>query len=464
MPTILVIDKDNSYFPKGWVSAVFPEGTSPSDYEKSGKLWKPVYVSSFPETVTPETLESPRPSINGFLYNNEKIFEVDTPELLLASHFEKERYSILPVLGPEHLDRSHSTVWDYGPGRTYSTPQTAFDALVAQTGPLEFTETHYVRGWSGTYLKGASGFVLGLTTVNPTRIHPLVIDSQDGENVVFDGAMGDSCVVGTAVSHVKVSKIKLINAGFGVAPSTISGPPVHDWNVVKCVADGSGLTMYLGIFLYNVDELRVLHCEFKNMISHGVGSFTGYTTPYKVAAQICGCLITSNDNGICTNSSAALFVFNNTIVAANNGLIHIGDESYFLAGMINNIFKGTSNHFSCVNIDADTPDLTIMKSEANCLNHGSIGYVAEIGSEVYGLSKWQDNLGQDFFSTEADPQLDSQFLLGKNSPCLSAGTCWDGFGHSGKPRSETIDMGHEQISLTKSPSISGRFEPEIRRK
>ena len=50
-------------------------------------------------------------------------------------------------------------IWDYGFGRTYATPQAAFDACQLANGgavPAAFTENEYIRGY-GTASYGGPG-------------------------------------------------------------------------------------------------------------------------------------------------------------------------------------------------------------------------------------------------------------------------------------------------------------------
>jgi hypothetical protein len=166
MPTLLVIDRDDAYLPRGWVSAVLPDHVAPTEYERSGRLWKPVAVPPGSKLEKIQASAEPRLASRSMRHGLGGVTLEESPREVI-----RERLSlpiqVAPVPGPERLDRSHSTVWDYGPGRTYSSPQAAFDALLAQAGSADFTETHYVRGFGATFGQGPSGNVLNLTPSRP---------------------------------------------------------------------------------------------------------------------------------------------------------------------------------------------------------------------------------------------------------------------------------------------------------
>jgi hypothetical protein len=467
MLTLLVIDRDDGFLPKGWVSAVLPDHTTPSDYESSGRLWRAVAV---PDDPVFKKICQDVPGANlirALVYNQGRITEVESAVDLIASRLSNNLSALKPVPGPEHLDRSQSTVWDYGPGRTYSTPQAAFDALVSQEGSNPFTETHYVRGWSGTYGQGASGYVLALVTVSPTRRYPMVIDAASGETVIFDDEGGDICLVGDGVDHVRVDDLKLKRGAFGIAPANplVGGTVTRDWQIQRCECDGSAGGMFLGISVINSDQLRILDCHLHEISLQAIGGYTGYADAYKTLVEVSGCLINITTSGIWNNAEVTWVLINNTTKSQSYGVKHEGTKPLVLAGLINNVFTGISVGYNAIHsTDLDPQYLRLLHSDGNCFHPGSSGHVANLNGTTLDLDGWREYYGQDQNSVEADPLLDNDLVPGYGSPCLGGGVCWDISGKSGGKRAASMDIGFEQVTEACVPGIAVRREPEIVRR
>jgi hypothetical protein len=464
MPLLLVVARDDSFLPPGWVSAVLPGNAEPTAYERSGRLFRVIPVPDGPVFRKRAAGQAPLLAARALLYEGGEVKEIVSPAELIANRIRSQRSALKTLMGPEGLDRSHSTIWDYGPGRTYSTPQAAFDALVAQVGADPFNEVHYIRGFAGTYGQGPSGCVLFLTTVNPSARFPLVIDAQDNEQARFDGETGGCCLMGSGVSHVRVRDLKFDRAYLGIAPS--GGVTVaRDWLVQRCEFGGPDSQMHIGVSVFKADDLRVLHCEFSNLNSHGVGGVAGYEDTDPTRAEISGCRIQSATQGIWNNGNVSYVLVNNTIVADNYGFTHSSPNPMILAGMINNVFAANDLGFICVYArQLQQEDLRVLHSDGNCFHPGSGGMVASLPGAGLDLEAWRAWFGGDQNSIEADPLLDDDLAPQAGSPCLSAGVCWDDAGASGKRRAASVDIGCDQLSDSGVPFITVRRKPEIVRK
>ncbi len=461
MPTLLVIDRDDALLPPGWVSAVLTDGHEPTEYERSNRLWRPVIVPDCAELEKQRSADSIRLAARGLICNDGGISEVSDP----ARVIKKREHAGLPkrkVPGPDRLDRSRSTVWDYGPGRTYSTPQAAFDALLSQEGSDPFTETHYVRGWSGTYGQDASGYVLYVNTVAPSAGHPLVIDVESGESVIWDDEGGDGCLVGSDVSRVRAAGLRMVGGYVGMAPT--DNAMVKDWLVRGCEMDGSGGVMSLGVFTYNADRLQIENCRIHDTAGTAVGSSGIYTGDYSNLVAVRGCLLQGYYNAIWSNSELTLVLANNTLVAQNRAITHNGTRPFTLAVMINNVFMPAGSGFNCIHfLDIEPDNAAVLFSDYNCLYPGG-GNVAHFPGENLDLSAWQTLYGSDMNSIDSNPMLDSDFVPLQTSPCLRSGATLDPCGFYGKTRTGSVDMGHEQVSDPAVPAITVRRMPEIVRR
>jgi len=464
MALLLVIDRDDSFLPKGWVSAVLPDGCEPTEYERSGALWKavaaPGAAASLERAAGGSFFQPSLVMRDGELIPGERRAKV------IKDRISRLGSSLKAVPGPETLDRSSSTVWDYGPGRTYSTPQAAFDALVAQVGSSEFTETHYLRGWPGTYGQGPSGAVLALTTVSPTRRYPLFVDAQQGESVIFDDEGGAACLYGDGVSHVRASDLVFMNTSVAVAPAdpSVGGALTKDWRVLRCLADGKQGPIDVGVAICNTDLLRILHCDLHDLNLHGVGGLYGYADSYKNSVQVSGCSITASMRGIWSNAETRWLITNNTI-KSGFGLKHDGSFPLFITALVNNVYEGTESDKEFLQTETIDPcDVHIMNADGNCFHPLTAGKIAKINATEMNLDQWRQWFDLDWNSVEADPLLDDGLAPGHGSPCLGLGTCLDRAGRQGLVRAASIDAGFEQITLAGAPAALSRQAPAIERR
>jgi len=463
MPVLLIINRDDAFLPRGWVSAVLPDDAVPSDYERNGGLFQAVSVPDGPALAKRAAGAPLSLSARALIFENGELREIGQPRELIRKRIATLGPALKPVFGPDALDRSHSTVWDYGPGRTYSTPQAAFDALLAQVGADPFTEIHYVRGFAGTYGQGPSGYVLYLSTVAPSARFPLVVDIEPAAAVSWDGGGGDACLLSCAVSHVRVRDLKLVNAYGGIAPSDWF-IKTRDWLVERVEAGSPDSTMQVAVCTLMTDHVIVRHCDFHHLSSCAVGGVSGFANNEPVTVEISGTRIKDCGQGIYNNLSATFLLANNTIHAASYGFNHDGSRPLMLAAMINNVFVAADPaYISMYAHGLELGDFKVLRSDGNRFHPDSSNNVACLPGNDLDLPAWRAWFGGDERSITADPLLDSELVPLPGSPCLGAGVSLDDTGESGKRRAESVDMGHEQITA-RVPSITVRREPEIARK
>lgn len=462
MPLLLVIAPDQAFLPQGWVSAILPDGLPPSDFERTSGLWKIVEVPASPgrKKWRPETM--PRLAATGWRLEEGGLREIKKPAEFLAGRLKSLRGSLSPLPGPPHLDRSHSTVWDYGPGHTYSTPQAALDALLLQTGGDPFTETHFLRGYGGTFPPGPSGYVLHVTTLSPSSLYPLVLEAAEGQEVRWDAEGGDACLVGNGVSHVRVRDLKFRRAGVAVAPT--EDAEVRDWWVERCEADGAAGDLACGVSVIRSDDLRVLDCDLHDLFFFGVGGLDGYPPDYAGRVEIIGSRITAFFQGLWNNAPVSYLLGHNTIRAGFFGIRHTGTFPLLLTGMINNIFTGTAPVFHCLSTELEEAEVRILHSDGNCFHPGPQGWVAALGQAELDLAAFWERFGQDAHSLQADPQLDSRLFPLPASPCRASGVCLHDRGWDGKRRAASVDIGFAQLTEPRVPTVSVRQAPEIGRR
>lgn len=472
MYTLLVIDRNDTFLPRGWVSAILPPGQEPSEYEQSGKLWKVIQVPDRPPLQVDTDGELSSSPTRALIHNAGKITEAKNPGEKISSWAIEKGGLLKPVPGPETLDRSHSTIWDYGTGRTYSTPQAAYDALYASVGASQFTEVHYIRGWSGTYYQAPSSNVLYLSgSISPTRQYPLIVDVEDGEAVTFNNNGGNECFQGGHADHVRVRDLKLVNATKAIMCSPQADAQINtDWTIERIEVDGTvGIGRY-GIYAHNTTLVQVIDCYFHDLdLSNSWAVAGGCHSSFNndvFEIDVVGCRIETDVYGLSGSAKLSWLLINNTFKTTVAAVRYNGTNGLHLRGMLNNIFEQKASGFSCFSIpDLAAANVEVLHSDGNCFHPGSSGYLASFsGSNLDDLSDWQNYFGVDEHSIEADPKLDSGLVPQYDSPCLGAGVCWDYSGNGGIKRANSVDMGFEQLTQPQVPHVVVRRAPEIARR
>jgi hypothetical protein len=457
MPTLLTIARDDHFLPRGWVAAVLPAGREPSAYERSGGLFRAVYLEELPLAAKGKTL----------LFAGDKLTVIEDAAAFIEERRQRLAGRLVPAPGPAGLDRSHSTVWDYGPGRTYSVPQAAYLALLMQVGSQPFVETHYLRGFSGVYPPDWSfQRQLYLSWLAPSSRFPLVVDAAPGETVVFDGAgeqPGWSGVEGYTVSHVWVRGLVLRNLTYGVVPCSDSMVAREGWRVEGCEIQDCAVGVTAGW----VDFLRVSGCRIHGA-AVGIGDDGSLFDPgYSNPVELEGNLVYDSPSPVQVRGESPLLLVNNTLVGSGAyGLHHNLADYYFnLLGLVNNIIVGTEPEFTCIRSEmGEEARIRFGRMDGNCYRPGSGGAVAEIAGESLDLAGFQAWTGGDARSLQADPLLDPEYAPLPASPCRGAGVGWSPTGREGRLRAAAIDIGAAQVSPARVAAVGARRAPEIARK
>ncbi len=471
MPTLLVVDREDSFLPKGWVSAVLPDGTRPSDYEKNGRLWRPVPVPDVPPPSPRKRMGEQGKRLHIMGGTLKRLDVCDVPLNLKGK----------PIPGPESLDRSHSTVWDYGHNRTYSHPQAAYDALLAWQGGTVFTEIHYIRGWTGTYADAGSGWVLNMSpAVNPLTEFKLICDVEDGETVTF--ATPTSGVYDADVNNVIWDGIKVTQTGAAFDEKAFHLGEVIAWlKNIEVTGD-----VQLGFLLVGGNDARIIMTD-STFLTDPALSYP-VVTNHDGASSVHGGhfsfignrFYAKGDDGGDNNAavhgfggSRAFTVVNNTLKSGQCSALMIGNQSGNHSAsliLLNNILQTGGADQWCLHysLSPSARQNPIIMSDGNCYHPATAGRIVRIydaGQETWDLDKWRTVTEGDQNSIEADPLLDSGLKPQAGSPCLAGGLCMDANGLDGGKRAKTIDIGaHQSTPAGMVAGVTPRRAPEIARR
>jgi len=460
MHKLLVIDRDDLLLPRGWVTAVLPGSHEFSDYERTSGIWKIVGIDRVPlsllaaKAVDLDDDTTMVPAETNLIFRDGKIVERREPSNIILHQYWADNPKAKPMPVPSHLDRSHSVVWDYGPGRTYSTPQAAYNALFASVGFNPFVETHYIRGWSGTYgLSGANVLLFNPAVVPSSRQHLLVCDVQSGETVVWDGQGGGTVMAGNAVSHCRVRDITFGNATFGIAPIAFAtAATADDWKVERCEGDGSMGAMSYAVMMYCISVSEVADSYFHGLAAGGVGVAVARHNNY--SSGIFNLSMKGNridaPYGLYILNRSVISMFNNTVQSTLQCIKDNGTSDTVFDSLINNIFYGEPGS-ACDCIDAGavlSRSLRLSNSDGNCWFPGDTGGEAIVCSDTSfaDVAAVQTAYGMDEHSIGSDPLLNADLSLAAASPCREAGVCSDYAGLEGNVRAHYVDMGAYQPS------------------
>lgn len=474
---LLVIDRDDVFLPKGFVSAILSPDVIPSEYERIGGLWKIVEVDDrpypIPKSDRPDFTDRsvitgpdiPPPPEKNLIYESGRIIHKTETAQELVDTWAASNPSVKPLPIPDHLDRSHSVIWDYGPGRTYSTPQAAYDGLFASVGATPFAQKHFIRGWSGTYGVVGSNVLFFNPIVGPgSRENILICDVESGETVIWDGEAAGTILDGNAVSHVNILDIVLGNATYGLAPIPWgNNRSCDDWRIIRCESDGAMGSISAPIAGYDVREFTVIDCYVHDTAAGGAGVITGRHNSHAgdiFGIQIKGCRLEANF-GIFAASELSLSIYNNTIRAIQSCLQDNGGNDALVATILNNIFYGeTGTACDCVHTGATVSiNVRMLSSDGNCYFPGDSGgnpFVTN-GLTYTTLAEVQAAYGLEAHSIEADPLLNADMSIPAGSPCAETGVANSYAGYNGKVRGpQCIDIGAFQLT---SPGSAIDIQP-----
>ena len=507
---ILVVKQEDGYLPKGYISSMIQDHEDFSEYEKTCGFWEVVtdidsdYIKgNTGDKNIPYPLPHPEPDPEhpGFYKRQVRIprggedftgdkfipwynFQSGKVVMRPRSSLLNKPQNFTPFDHPSRagLDRSHSTIWDYGPGRTYSSPQAAFDALLSLVGSADFTEAHYIRGWTGTYTANAGLYfayeVLNIRTVRPTRDYRLFIDVEDGETVTWDALFSShptdycSClVVGNGISaetmsHVIVKDMVWKNAAILFFSGTKVGTHHQDWLIDHIDASagdsiaGFGINgmeqilfvnnfLYLpslssgiGVFADSTDEDAGEFWMIENNIFIGGGTSTG-AVAIAIDGKDCRPRI------ICCSNS-----FYNCYAALGSYFSTSGSSKLRIGCLHNNILGLVDR---CIFIGKGTDDnltLEIFNSDFNIFypQSGKILDHFQAGRDISNLVEWQQYVNSDYNSFKQDPLYNdpgnNDLSLQAGSPAKGNGRMFEDPDQFGTLRTyRKVDMGAWQTTL-----------------
>jgi len=349
-------------------------------------------------------------------------------------------------------------IYDYGVGRTYATPQAAFDAcqVANESGgaAVPFIETNYVRGYGDAVFPAAAVGepVLRLVHsatgrgVEPTRAFPLVIDGNGTDEITLEDTEGVGAIVGgksdgtvlTSFVRIEVDVRSAASHTIIVNPAAAGGQECEDWTV-----NGDMDAALAAIVVGGLRNLRVggkLTAGTNGCIYNDGGD--GIYGIFK------GVLLLANSVLRAAGSAVNIYFCNLLIEMFHNSAETVGDiltltdeASDFIAlTACNNIFDSDGKF---VTIDAD---LHVPYSDGNCFNLG--GALADLnGTAIADLAAWRTETGQDPHSIEADPLFsDTSLQIPTTSPCVQQGRAIPNAGVEGTERSLTLDQGAYQVT------------------
>jgi hypothetical protein len=469
--SLLVIDRNDLYLPKGWITAIVPIEHEFSDYERTSGIWKIIDVPDRPYPI---------PELSGIVDSDgisivtapDSLFMIENGNLVEKTETTQEIIDIQalkkpePLAIPDHLDRSQSVIWDYGPGRTYSTPQAAYDALYTSIGVSNFTQTHYIRGWSGTYgLTGSYVLYFNPAVVPGSRTNILVCDAEAGETVIWDGQGAAAILFGNSVEHVTIEGIKLGNATYGIYPVTWNANvAVEDWEIHNCEGDGTIGPTGSPFACYGITDLLICDCYCHDLAATGAGALVGRKPNRTESFDVkFGNNRFQGDYGIFMASPYTTCIFGNTIKASVECLADKMGIKGSLGFIVDNIFYGESGS-ACDCINADTINswqMMWLNADGNCYYPGdSGGSVMVLANTIYTtLAQLQAGLGKDVHSIESDPLLNSDLSIPAGSPCVTAGVCTPYDGYNRVIRGAlSVDIGAFQYTDS-APTPANLFPP-----
>jgi hypothetical protein len=374
-------------------------------------------------------------------------------------------------------------IYDYGPGRTYGTPQAAFNACQAANEvdgvPQNFHETNYIRGYGGAAYPGfASGEpVLRLVHsgtgrgVKPTQGSRLVIDRNGADSIEFADDQDAGCIVGGAsdgtrlASHVTVDGINLHSSatatgrGLVVCPDRTGGEFARDWVIRNLAIYAS----WHGIVLGNLRSALLSAVRFLGFAG-GAGVYAdGSGGTYGAAAGgmvMLNCAARAEGPVVkLKGHSLAAAIVHGSFYSAGN-VIQLdhdnGSDSLDLI-LLDSILETRGESAAC--LATDFPELRLLYANANCYHFpGASARLLDLNGAGKNFNEFKSCYGQDANSLNQDPRYADpaagDLSLRPDSPCLMFGRAATPAGLEGNERAISIDPGAYQQSLPANWSLN----------
>lgn len=348
--------------------------------------------------------------------------------------------------------------WTVGTGQTYSTIQSALDALYTAVTTSTFTVTQTIAVYNGTYnekITPNAGLI-------PTATYRLVITAADGNSPIIDGqASRQYAIQNIGVSYVTFNgfitrnttlrEIDYESCSYGIISNNIAGPNVYGINLYKGV--GGSISAVGGHIVYN------------NFIFGSTGGEGGGI----VGDELSGCTIYNNLIINCTQGIDTYdvigntYIYNNTFYGNGQGIRFEDDVATNITFKNNAVYNSTGH---CIQFLDPYSAQTNLVSDYNDLYIAGTAKVGNwSGVDKTSLGDWQGASNQDSHSIGTDPSFVTAggttapaYKLATGSGALKVGVnlyatvATDYFGWP-RPNTTAFDIGfYEQLLIATDAS------------
>jgi parallel beta-helix repeat protein len=281
-----------------------------------------------------------------------------------------------------------------GVGKTYATIQAALDNLFTTVGTADYTETHTIEVYNGTYTET----VAPNPNMKPTVTNRLVITSATGNTPIIDAqSIRNYCFSTNTIKYFTLRGFKQTGALLRAVTYDVTG---------------GGVIIEQNTFYKNAQGMRI--------------STLPITAPTTI---IINNIFYKNYDGIQINNSYNCSIYNNTFYA-------FGEVALTTSG-VNTIFKNNIVWTEdVVNIIIGSGSIASFVSNNNCFYRTINNYNSESSVNIitansigYTLATWQAFSGQDLSSRSAvNPKFVdistegyNNFAIKDTSPCVGVG-------------------------------------------
>jgi len=370
--------------------------------------------------------------------------------------------------------------YDVGSGRTYSTPQDAFDALQAanETGgvPQDFTSDNYIRFYGDAVYtaSGAGDPVLRLVHsisgrgVQPTVEHRLIIDVDGTDSVSLRDIQSAAAIINgdasgqNLASHITIDGVDISSSAGGsgiiLCEDSTGGETCTDWRIgdVDINVDQYGLVCGCIKGKLRMKNVRILgRPALGGIVADGSGGTYG---SFHGVLSLANVVINAAGPAISIAAEDSLFeLFHVSGYSAGDHVIVVDDDSAadWLTLSMSNCALKTGDASDQV-ISSDFAGLELGHSDSNTY-YGAASDLATIAGTGMTLGEWQTRFGQDANSAYEDPDFADELLRpDSNSPLLLSGDGVVAAGWEGAQRATAIDRGAYQVSNAGSWDVAKR--------
>lgn len=471
----VIVVKDEGYIrPKGTISAILPPEREPSRYEVSSQ--SPFQIietekdptEKFPKTKKDHSGRLRENTEDVFVWKKNNFKKMKRKEVLNFDRSKVKHHPHPPL-------KKGSLIWDYGPGRTYSTPQTAFDALALFWGMAAFDDDQIVRGYSASPITYTSlGSVLHLHDVNPGYIgKELIIDVDEASegNITFEALyapiVGNLDDIEFRVPRATIRGLNLkatLADSFGVAvqaPEVGGALPytsIDRWLVDQCIITNTDVTPGgVGVGFMTAGSLR---CKIRRSVIdnffYGGPTGEGISGNWNGSFFVESCIFKTRRAGIFTNPlyiNANRIMYHqvyiaHSVVDSGMTIFEKRDRAQTIGFAVNNLFISSGYIFYVP--DAAFFTLFPWKMDANLYKY-STAFIYE-KSGVFSFDDVKNYSYEDENSLDnVDPVVDSDYIPQDGSPLLRSGVGPAETDYLGRSIVQNVvDIGAYQITVASS--------------